>query len=111
MRSNRTGYSKYLHANATPSERQAWEILRTLKDVRFRRQSAVGPYVLDFYSPRYRLCVEIDGPVHDPETDQCRDAWLAEQGICTLRFPAEDVNEEAIVSAVRAACARRLPKF
>jgi very-short-patch-repair endonuclease len=30
----------------------------------FRRQHPLGPYVLDFFCPSARLCVEIDGGSH-----------------------------------------------
>ena len=32
---------------------------------KFRRQQGIGPYVLDFYCPELRLCVELDGASHD----------------------------------------------
>ena len=61
----------------------------------FRRQHAAGPYFLDFYCARARLCVEVDGEAHGfgdrPERDARRDAWLGEQGVRVLRIPAREV--------------------
>ncbi len=58
----------------------------------FRRQHPIGVYVLDFYCDRAKLAVEIDGQTHSlagaPERDAKRDAWLASQGVRTLRLPA-----------------------
>ncbi len=75
-----------------------WQHLRkqALDGLRFRRQHPLGPYVLDFYCPSARLCVEVDGrATHDlpdqAEHDLRRDAWLAEQQIKVLRIPATDI--------------------
>jgi len=83
----------------SPPEVKLWQFLRTRPNgLRFRRQHPLGPYVLDFYCPTAHLAIEIDGPAHDmgdnPERDRRRDAWLAEQGITTLRLPARDVMTE-----------------
>ncbi len=74
-----------------------WQCLRT-RDAAlpaFRRQHAVGPYILDFYCAKVTLAVEIDGEVHDhegrAEHDARRDAWLRTQGIDVLRYAARDV--------------------
>jgi len=62
---------------------------------RFRRQHPLGPYVLDFYCPAARLCIEVDGWGHNmgdqPERDERREAWLAAGGIATLRVTAAEV--------------------
>jgi very-short-patch-repair endonuclease len=62
----------------------------------FRRQHAIGPYVLDFYCAKARLAVEIDGLSHDlgdrPERDSRRDAWLRGQGIIVMRIPAVEIG-------------------
>ena len=65
----------------------------------FRKQHPVGRLRLDFYCPERRLAIEVDGAAHDhgdrPERDPRRDAWLAQQGIATLRVPARDVLRDA----------------
>jgi very-short-patch-repair endonuclease len=70
---------------------------RNQLNLRFRREHPLGPYVLDFYCPSARLCVEVDGPAHD-EADQIthdavRDAYLQERGIRVLRFSAAEVEQ------------------
>jgi very-short-patch-repair endonuclease len=61
----------------------------------FRRQYPYGPYVLDFYCAKAKLCIEIDGYAHATqnrgERDEARDAHLGAQGIETMRIPASDV--------------------
>jgi very-short-patch-repair endonuclease len=56
---------------------------------RFRRQHPLGPYVLDFYCPAAKLCVEVDGWGHNMGEQPARDE--AARGIATLRVPAADV--------------------
>ena len=57
-----------------------------------------GRDVLDFYCDAARLALEVDGGSHSfgdrPERDQRRDAWLAEQGVTTLRLPASLILED-----------------
>jgi very-short-patch-repair endonuclease len=50
----------------TPSERILWKYIRgkQLDGWRFRRQHGFGPYVLDFYCPTLKLCIEVDGNIH-----------------------------------------------
>ena len=68
---------------------------RRLEGLHFRKQHPIGPYVLDFYCDAARLAVEVDGGGHDfgdrPRLDTVRDAWMARQGIRTLRIPAVEV--------------------
>ena len=73
-----------------------WQELRKRPgNMRFRRQHPAGPYSLDFFCPRYRLAVEIDGEAHDrgdqPLRDRLRDNWLKAQDTRILRIPAVDV--------------------
>lgn len=66
--------------------------------LKFRRQHPIGVYVLDFYCPEAKLAVEVDGQGHSHDVtatkDQRRDAWLADQGIRTLRIPARDIMRD-----------------
>jgi len=84
----------------TPPEARLWSALRAsrFRNIKFRRQHPVGPYILDFYCAAARLAVEVDGAVHDnPDQarhDQRRTAWLAIQGIKVIRLRAEYVRTE-----------------
>jgi very-short-patch-repair endonuclease len=72
--------------------------------VKFRRQQAAGPYVLDFYCHEARLAIEVDGAAHGTarrfDRDAARDSYFTERGIRTLRFPASLVLDD--VEAVAA---------
>ena len=84
------------------TERRLWLVLRNDQlGCRFRRQFPMGPYVLDFYCPKHRLCVEVDGPDHDVRQlrDRERDAYLSGLGIRTVRIGAHELNgREALLA-------------
>lgn len=80
--------------NQSVAEQWVWNAIRNDKlGFRFRRQFAVGPYILDFYCPEAKLCVEMDSDLHDPEKDAKRDVYLTEKGILTIRIPNIDYLE------------------
>ncbi len=82
--------------NMTLSEELLWERLRNrkLNGLKFRRQHAVGRFVLDFYCAELKLCIEVDGGIHklSPERDTERSQVLAQHGIQVLRITNSDVN-------------------
>jgi very-short-patch-repair endonuclease len=62
---------------------------------KFRRQYGVDRYVIDFYCPKLRLAVEIDGPSHvgegAGEYDKMRQSSIEALGIRFLRFNNDEV--------------------
>ena len=86
--------ARKLRAEMTKPERLLWWALKgNQTGFHFRRQHAAGPYVLDFYCDRARLCVEVDGSSHDFTVSQdfARDRYLERWKIITVRVPATDV--------------------
>jgi very-short-patch-repair endonuclease len=79
----------------TPTEAKLWAHLRAHRfaDVHFRRQHAIGPYIVDFCSPRCKLIIEVDGSPHlnQQEYDAERTDYLASKGYRLLRFWDADV--------------------
>jgi very-short-patch-repair endonuclease len=74
--------------------------------VKFRRQHPCGPFILDFYAPRRRLAIELDGGQHYEKEAQAYDArrteFLGARGIRVLRFPTDLVFRErdGVVAAI-----------
>jgi len=107
--------AKRLRQQMTPPEIGLWLALRRNEHgLRFRKQHPAGNYVLDFYCATVRLAIEVDGEAHArgdrPARDAVRDAWLSDQGVRVLRYPAEQVltNLEGVVAQIMAiAVARR----
>ena len=65
----------------TPSEAILWNALRDrrFRDIKFRRQHVLHPYIADFYAPMLKLVVEVDGGYHVDRVavDAARDLDLA----------------------------------
>ena len=86
--------ARSLRKTATKPERLLWAaIRRKQRGLRFRQQHPVGVYILDFYCPSARLCIEVDGRQHDQTvaTDPYRDDWPCQLGITVIRVRAIDV--------------------
>ena len=64
---------------------------------RFRRQFGIGRYVVDFYCPKLRLAIEVDGDNHYQgdaiDYDNIRTEYFNECGIQVLRFTNTDVMQ------------------
>jgi very-short-patch-repair endonuclease len=81
--------AKRMRREPTAMEAKLWRLLRNRRqeDLKFRRQTPIGPYVADFACPRHRLIVEIDSEYfHDAERDAHRDDWFKAHGFQVLRF-------------------------
>ncbi len=93
--------ARALRRALSPPELKLWLELKHGSAGRcpFRNQHPIGPYIVDFYAPRAKLCVEVDGFVHSTEDhgvrDERRDAWLTSQGIEVVRYPAGEVIRDA----------------
>jgi len=70
---------------------------RQLHGYKFRRQYSVGPYIIDFYCPKLKLAIEIDGPTHFTKQaeryDLQRQKYIESFGIHFLRVTNLDVYE------------------
>jgi very-short-patch-repair endonuclease len=93
-----------------------WQQLRAHPGgFKFRHQHPLGPYVLDFFCRETGLAIEVDGAAHgmgdNPQRDERRDQWAAEQAVMTLRLTAVDVlgEMEAVMRLVVHMCRERTP--
>jgi very-short-patch-repair endonuclease len=88
----------------TEPEKRLWRNLsnRQLGGYKFRRQTAIAPFVVDFLCPAKALIVEVDGETHQADDDARRDAALARRGYTTMRFTNDDVmaHSEAVLIAI-----------
>jgi len=85
-------FSKELRGNMTDAERLLWSKLRRKQicGVQFYRQKPLGPFVVDFYAPKPRIIIELDGGQHYEEKhivkDKNRDDYLNKMDLKVLRF-------------------------
>jgi adenine-specific DNA-methyltransferase len=85
---------------------------RRLDGHKFRRQSTIGPYVVDFLCIEASLVVELDGGQHSTELDRARTACLEIKGYSVLRFWNNEVNDsfEGVLSMISRTEANRVEK-
>jgi very-short-patch-repair endonuclease len=86
---NLTGFTTFLESE---SEYRAYDVLKST-GLTVKKQYRIDWYSLDFYLPKHRICIEIDGQDHSKRTDKdrIRDSYLTGKGIRTLRIPAEEL--------------------
>ena len=87
-----------------------WRLLRIARrDLRFRRQDPIGPYVADFYCPAAKVVIEIDGAIHNErrDFDIDRDAYMSSLGLRIIRIPAAEVlaDPDAVADGIYRLCA------
>ncbi len=88
--SDLTSRARRLRRDATDAERALWSILhgRQLAGYKFRRQTPIGPYIVDFVCKQQRLIVEVDGGQHQDQRsyDDKRTQALESEGYRVIRF-------------------------
>jgi len=81
------------------SEVILWSRLKDkgLGGYKFRRQFSIGKFVIDFYCPKLKLAIEIDGDSHfvkgADERDRERQTLIETFGITFLRFTNREIHE------------------
>ena len=83
--------ARELRREMTDAEHKLWSQIRDNKlGIKLRRQVVFGPYILDFYSAKAKLVLELDGGQHNTDEgivkDKKRDTYLKEHGLEVLRF-------------------------
>src|SRR6266498_1020875 len=99
--------ARELRGAPTAAEGQAWELLRNrrLFHLKFRRQHAIGRFIVDFYCAELKLVLELDGGIHgDAERaayDAARATWLEAHGFRVIRLPNHQLSEEGLRRLLR----------
>jgi very-short-patch-repair endonuclease len=103
--------ARALRRDSTDAERIIWNAVRAhrLAGASFRRQTPIGPYIVDFVCHDANLIVEIDGGQHFESEQMKRDArrssFLSSKGYRALRFTNYDVmtNRQGVSETIAAA--------
>jgi very-short-patch-repair endonuclease len=101
-------YARTLRKEMTGSELFLWSKIRLkqLNAYQFYRQCVIDRYIVDFFCPRARLVIEVDGGQHYSdemiEDDKKRDYILNIRGLKVLRFNNTDVlsNIDGVVGKI-----------
>ncbi len=91
--------ARELRREMTSAEKILWQELRENKlGVHFRRQQIIAGFIVDFYCHSASLVIEVDGSIHNEETqkenDMKREKALNEMGLQIVRFKNEEVEKE-----------------
>ncbi len=84
--------SRELRKNLTAAEKLLWSRIRSrqLNNCLFYRQKPLGGYIVDFYCPKARLVIEVDGNQHHSreaaDYDMVRDEYLTSMNLTVMRF-------------------------
>jgi len=105
---NHRDFARQLRKNMTDAECRLWSALqwKQLQGFKFRRQAAIGDFVVDFVCFSQKLVIELDGGQHNEESakeyDQRRRIWLESQGFRVRRFWNHHVLEDldAVVDVI-----------
>ncbi len=103
--------ARKMRLRPTPAEALLWSRVRAnqVLGVHFRRQHTIGPAIVDFCCAAAKLVVEVDGLIHERQSneDRLRQNWLEARGFRVLRFTNERVQQDVdaviaeIVEALR----------
>jgi very-short-patch-repair endonuclease len=98
-------YSTALRNHSTLSEALLWNCLKNNQlGYRFTRQKIIENYIVDFYCPKLKLVIEIDGSTHESKIidDIKRDLYLESKNIKVLRIGDDDVknNLDGVVNYI-----------
>ena len=99
-----------LRTTLTPAEAKLWQHIksRQLEGYKWRRQHPIGKYILDFYCPKAKLAIELDGKHHytidGTNADEIRTEYLQNQGITVIRFENKELweNPEGVINTIQA---------
>ena len=99
-------FQRELRHNPTEPERRLWSALRNrqVAGAKFRQQTWLGPFLVDFYCADAQLAIEVDGDTHayQQDYDERRTAWLEREGFRVIRFTNDDVmrNLDGVLAAI-----------
>jgi len=109
----RFALARALRHRPTPAERYAWTLLRNrgILGLKFRRQHVLHGFIVDFYCASERVVIELEGSVHDGQTqqtyDRARAVFLAAAGYRIIRVRNKDVSREYFETLLREALRTR----
>ncbi|MDQ2864432.1 MAG: DUF559 domain-containing protein, partial [Bacteroidota bacterium] len=103
--------------NKTPAENLLWQNIRNRKvaDAKFRRQHAIGGFIVDFVCLEFTLVIEIDGDYHEEieqkKYDDLRTEYLKENGFDEIRFTNDEIvnNISEVLTKIKTALRQSSP--
>ena len=89
--------ARELRNNATKQENHLWFCFLRQRSEHWYRQKVIGAFIVDFYCPKAKMVIELDGMQHyTPQGlayDKERSAYLEGRGLKVIRFQNKDVDD------------------
>ncbi len=90
--------ARNMRKEPTEEENKLWHLYLKKIRPRFTRQKIIGSYIVDFYCPKLKIVIEIDGVQHyleeNTEYEKRRETYLQNEGYKLLRFYNSDINKK-----------------
>ena len=96
---NNIKLAKALRKNITKQELKLWEMIRAGRfyGYKFKRQTPIGNYIVDFVCREAKIIIEIDGGQHNEvvniKADEERTEYLSSNGYKVYRFWNNEVDQ------------------
>ena len=108
--------AKKLRKLETEAEKQLWSRLNKnqIIGLQFRRQHPINRFIADFYCPKIKMIIEVDGSIHELPEYQSHDIGRSEVlndfGITVIRFTNEQIIEktDSTVEEIKTICKKLL---
>jgi very-short-patch-repair endonuclease len=90
-------YAVKMRNNMTDEEKKVWYQILKGHVPKFHRQRIIGNYIVDFFCPKLKLIIEIDGEQHfwkeNEEYEIRREKFFTDSGFKLLHFYNSDINK------------------
>ena len=94
---NNLPFAKQMRKNLTPWERKLWIFFLKEYPFHFYKQRLIDDFIVDFYCPKAKIAIELDGSQHYDDVkmqeDNVRTQKLNALGIKVLRISNLDVDK------------------
>lgn len=109
--------ARVLRKEMTPAETKLWFQFLCDLESKVHRQRSMGNFIADFYIPKVKLVIEVDGGVHLDEKIKAKDAertwYFNNQGIEVMRITNDQVvnNFKRTCKSIRQTIDSRISKI
>ena len=92
--------ARELRKDQTNAEKILWEKLNKnqIHGLKFRRQHPINKFIADFFCPKIKLVIEVDGSIHEiaefHNHDEGRTDFFNDFGITLIRYTNEQIYTE-----------------
>ncbi|MCX6793194.1 MAG: endonuclease domain-containing protein [Candidatus Falkowbacteria bacterium] len=104
---NKLIIAKEFRNKPTAAEDKLWKVIKDkqILGYKFRRQYVIAGFILDFYCPKLKLGIEVDGSIHNIQTnknyDMTREDIIRQYNINIIRITNAEVENNILTALKR----------